>query len=249
MTSSYILKSARRPSPGAYAFPKEFAATAERTGGLESAASPDVRPFEDVDAETAMCNIFAELRDAEAKSDRKVLMAPHDGRWAGPAARFQSLTASGEIKEVKYEPVVSGGLEAQYDTSDWTGWASTVWEKIKHLKPHDIVRPTTTTADPFPNEASIAVISDWGTGMYGALEIKNTLLRKSVTFDMLIHLGDIYYSGTHDEVKANILAHWPKQERSIAPSIPTTECIPDVLRILMNPPGIWSDVKLLRIPE
>ena len=68
-----------------------------------------------------MRNILAALKDAEAKSDGKVLTAPHEGHWAAPAARFQSLIASGQVMEMKYEPVASGGLEAQYDTGDWIG--------------------------------------------------------------------------------------------------------------------------------
>ena len=193
------------------AFPKDIPATTETPGGLEGTTRHGPRSIEEIDADTAMLSILAELRDAEAKADGKVLTAPHDGRWAGPTARFQSLIASGAIENMRYEPVPSGGLEAQYDTGDWGGWARTVWEKIKHLNPHKIVRPATATADPLPDQATIAIMGDWGTGMYGATVIKDTLVRNNATFDLLMHLGDIYYSGTPEEVRTNFFAHWPKQ--------------------------------------
>src|SRR5262245_38602919 len=75
--------------------------------GLEGIASindtSDDRPIEEIDAGAAMANIFAELRQAENKAGATILTAPHDGRWAAAAARFQSLVASGEMSDMRYE--------------------------------------------------------------------------------------------------------------------------------------------------
>ncbi len=52
------------------------------------------------------------------------------------------------------------------------------------------------------NDAKIAIIGDWGTGMEDAEYLLETLVRYNKP-DLIIHLGDIYYSGTNDECIAN----------------------------------------------
>jgi hypothetical protein len=182
--------------------------------GLENAPSlseiPDDVRIEDVDAQEAIIKISAELRRAEEKADATVLTAPNDGRWAAAASRFQSLIASGEVDDVKYARLPTGGLEAQFDTGDWLGWAQVVWEKIKNIKPYGPrPQPNGVVPDLLPDNAQIAIIGDWGTALYGALEIEKTIRNRRKPFDLLVHLGDIYYSGTHKEVKTRFLNHWP----------------------------------------
>jgi len=67
-----------------------------------------------------------------------------------------------------------------------------------------------------PDEATVAVLADWGTGMPDA----QALLEQIATFapHAVIHLGDIYYSGTPHEVRAHFLdvfarvfgSRWPR---------------------------------------
>lgn len=52
--------------------------------------------------------------------------------------------------------------------------------------------------DKLPANARIAIIGDWGTGQDAALELLRQVERKQP--DVVIHLGDIYYSGTQYEV-------------------------------------------------
>lgn len=52
------------------------------------------------------------------------------------------------------------------------------------------------------NDATVGVIGDWGTGLDDAEELLVDLMAKHSP-DALIHLGDIYYSGTPDECAAN----------------------------------------------
>ena len=54
----------------------------------------------------------------------------------------------------------------------------------------------------FPDEATIAVIGDWGTGMNDALVLLEQIA-KNFQPDVLLHLGDIYYSGLPSECKAH----------------------------------------------
>jgi hypothetical protein len=64
----------------------------------------------------------------------------------------------------------------------------------------------------FPDTAKIAIIGDWGTGMNDAL----VLLQQAASFqpDVLIHIGDIYYSGLPSEDSGNFTALigevWPE---------------------------------------
>ena len=52
-----------------------------------------------------------------------------------------------------------------------------------------------------PSTATIALIADWGTGTAAAINLlKGVALQKP---DILIHLGDIYYSGTPAECDGN----------------------------------------------
>ncbi|WNG23176.1 metallophosphoesterase [Cystobacter fuscus] len=67
-----------------------------------------------------------------------------------------------------------------------------------------------------PEEATVAVIADWGTGMPDAQALLEQVARFSP--DAIIHLGDIYYSGTPHEVRAHFLdvftrvfgSRWPR---------------------------------------
>ena len=49
--------------------------------------------------------------------------------------------------------------------------------------------------------ARIGLIGDWGTGAVPAKRILRQL--KAQNPDVLIHLGDIYYSGTEEECRIN----------------------------------------------
>ena len=54
----------------------------------------------------------------------------------------------------------------------------------------------------FPDNATIAVIGDWGTGMNDALVLLQQIARNFQP-DVLLHLGDIYYSGLPSECKSH----------------------------------------------
>ncbi len=55
-----------------------------------------------------------------------------------------------------------------------------------------------------PSDGRIALIGDWGTGMDDARAMLTDLLKKTRPM-VIIHLGDIYYSGTPQEAKFNFL--------------------------------------------
>jgi len=60
-------------------------------------------------------------------------------------------------------------------------------------------------ANCFPDTAKIAIIGDWGTGMGDALVLLQQIAA-NFKIDVLIHLGDIYYSGLPSEDSSHFVA-------------------------------------------
>jgi hypothetical protein len=153
----------------------------------------------------AVGNLLREIRRAEEKAGALVLSTPHHG----PSARLQSLIASGAGGKLELSPLPTGGLEAKFDTDDWFGWASVVWAKLKNPIRHKLLRPARAHAEPLPDEGRVAVLGDWGTGLYGAPHIAAAIRGDPHAFALLLHLGDVYYSGTDEEVRTRFLDGWP----------------------------------------
>jgi hypothetical protein len=90
-------------------------------------------------------------------------------------------------------------------------WAEAVTEYVRYFdvdKGKIPYRPSTGPDDPAPlplaENATVALIADWGTG---TAEAKALLERVAAHKpDVLIHLGDVYYSGTTTENEQYLLA-------------------------------------------
>jgi len=179
----------------------------EAVSNIQEAANSDEEssPAERAAVMAAIGNVLTELRRAEQKAGARVLSTPHHG----PASRLQSLIASGEAARLALEPLPTGGFEAKFDTSDWFGWATVAWQKLRHAVPHKMHRPRSSLAEPLPAAGRIALIGDWGTGLYGAPEIARAIRNDPDPFLLLLHLGDVYYSGTSKEVTQRFLDPWP----------------------------------------
>ena len=59
---------------------------------------------------------------------------------------------------------------------------------------------------PLPSKATIAIVGDWGTGQQDAKALLAAVARKKP--DVVIHLGDVYYSGTDFEMNNYFLNIW-----------------------------------------
>jgi hypothetical protein len=186
----------------------------EAVPNIAEAANVDTEasPIERATVMAAMGNILKELRKAQDAARANVMVTAPDG----PASRLQSLIASGEAASLKFVPLPTGGLEAKFDTQDWFGWATVAWAKLKHRVPHPIVRPADRRPQKFPNRARVAVVGDWGTGLYGAPEIAKAIRDDPDPFGLLLHLGDVYYSGTDNEVKQRFLDRWPTRRDALS---------------------------------
>lgn len=96
--------------------------------------------------------------------------------------------------------------ELKYAECDVLGWAEclTTYLAFKASCGTLAYRPNQNAVMNLGANATIAILGDWGTGDPVAIN----LLQQVATFkpDVLIHLGDIYYSGTQSESNDNFLA-------------------------------------------
>jgi hypothetical protein len=108
------------------------------------------------------------------------------------------------------ETTVEEIVQVKFDNNDLIGWLGTGLEII--LDPtRAVFLPPPRTPEPIPDNAKIAMFSDWGTGMYGAPVIADTIQNKLRECDVVLHLGDTYYSGTDGEVHDRLVGGWPKR--------------------------------------
>jgi calcineurin-like phosphoesterase family protein len=63
-------------------------------------------------------------------------------------------------------------------------------------------------ADRLPDTGRVALLADWGTGQNGARRLLGQIAVKNPA--VVIHLGDVYYSGTEHEVQNYFYAPWQK---------------------------------------
>ncbi|NEU12100.1 metallophosphoesterase [Methylobacterium sp. BTF04] len=121
------------------------------------------------------------------------------------AFRYLKAMAKGDKVEV-------ARLVGEYTTSTCDlEWATTLAEYYKYFGTDGNLRPIPyiRASDIGPSvieiksDARIALVSDWGTGASPAMEVLRNI--KAADPDIFIHLGDIYYSGTHLECKNNFL--------------------------------------------
>ena len=130
--------------------------------------------------------------------------------------REVSLAQSKLAKEgTPASPLASGGQEVQFGTGlaggDWFRWVWSLTDWVDRINAHPMLRPKTTSPDTLTGDLSVAIAADWGTGLYGAPTFAKTLRKMAAPkkFDIAMHLGDVYYSGTDDEIDERFLTVWP----------------------------------------
>jgi hypothetical protein len=135
------------------------------------------------------------------------------------ASLMQSYLAENPEAAVRIaeQPLPGGGVEVKYDSGDLLGWSKSVFSWWRRIRKQPWRRP-----NPVPEAlgtgttARIALLADWGTGLYGAVRSADAIAADPRGFDLLLHLGDVYYSGTRREVRDNFLAHWPRVPGAIS---------------------------------
>ena len=105
-------------------------------------------------------------------------------------------------------------LEAKMDEHDILGWAGSLFTWIHGITRHDwLEAPSELTR--IPNKTRVALFGDWGSGLYGAPVVAKSIAASTDRYQIVLHLGDTYYSGTETEVKEKLLEDWPVVEGAI----------------------------------
>ena len=76
---------------------------------------------------------------------------------------------------------------------------------LDHVVPFNPI-PARQVVSPSTPDITLALAGDWGSGTFAARAVMNTIAQ--VHPDYVIHLGDIYYSGTPEEIKSNYLKYF-----------------------------------------
>ncbi len=193
-----------------------IAARLGRGGGAES-SSAELAEL-GVESPAELAGFYAEFSAAlqvfeqsAAEGDPEVMFSPQNRI----AAQFQSMLAERGEGSAFNVPLVQGGREVQFDKMDWWGWFKSLFKSVKKSEFHELLRPSSTAPEPLGDRARIALFSDWGTNLYGAPVIAETLEEEG-GYDVVMHLGDVYYSGTKKEMRQRFLDPWPTEagERS-----------------------------------
>jgi Calcineurin-like phosphoesterase len=158
-----------------------------------------------------------------ADQGSNVLSAPRSDL----ASRLQSLLVERASAEGKVRTVVPGEtvtteagestaietVQVKFDNRDLIGWLGTGLRILFKPEKHPWLPPP-GVPEVIPDDAKIAMFSDWGTGFYGAPVITDTI-KNLPRCDIALHLGDTYYSGTDEEVKRRLIGEWPTRRGTI----------------------------------
>jgi len=141
-------------------------------------------------------------RAASASKPRKSTQAAsldafYAGGRPGKAAKAGGTSAAADLM-AKFSP-----LDPR--------WVEVVVEKAKLLLKgkHPFVAHQSATDFRFTmnNETTIAIVGDWGGGNEAAQAVAKQIAKLAP--DHVIHLGDVYYAGTPNEVQERFLKYWP----------------------------------------
>ena len=174
-------------------------------GGVESPgleAKPDPKQQEVIDRYNRITEM---LQDETAKTSSEVLITVQDREASLVQSRLAEDAEAGT-------PLPAGGIEAQFGEGltggDLWGWFRSLFDHIDKREWHPIVRPPDDKVGTLADSGRIAVLSDWGTNLYGA-PVSAASIKRTGGYELLLHLGDIYYSGTKTETKRRFLEAWP----------------------------------------
>ena len=158
----------------------------------------------------AVARGLGKLRDESEGVDPDVLVTSQDPF----ASLLQSQLAIEAADRQAFEPVDSGGAEVRFDTRD-VRWAKTLYDRL-FADSFPQQRPTDDGIESIPNHARVALMADWGTGLYGAPAVAKSIENDGDRLDAILHLGDIYYSGLSNEVEERFLQFWPRRSDAVS---------------------------------
>ncbi len=159
---------------------------------------------------TEMVGLFSEALDVLEKGELEPQVL--NSVEHSVASLLQTYLAE-KVEETAPPP--EAGLEAKFDEHDLFGWIGSFFTWWRGIVDHAWQPPP---AEPQPLHASFraGVLGDWGTGLYGAPACARSMQKDSQCLNLLIHLGDVYYSGTETEIRERFLKFWPTVAGSVS---------------------------------
>jgi hypothetical protein len=176
-----------------------------RTRGLSQEAVIDEDEFASVATDLMSRRLSGVPADVGERTTRRRGFSDTTRICASLALRYMEARLSGEVAQIAQ---VEGEFTA--GTCD-PAWATTISEYLQYFGPggqrSEIPYIPLAQAGegviPMKRGARIALISDWGTGAEPARQVLRQI--HALAPDVLIHLGDVYYSGTPEEYKRAFL--------------------------------------------
>jgi hypothetical protein len=148
--------------------------------------------------------------DAESAARRL-----ESGGAAFPAGDCLDLLVKYAIARVLDDTARMEQIKSEFTDSPcdpgWLVAAITWFDYYRHDALPDYAPPTSDQPQPIPlpppasadQALRVGILGDWGTGEKEARAVLDQLMQQ--TPDVIIHVGDIYYSGTHHECVSNFL--------------------------------------------
>lgn len=148
----------------------------------------------------------AKTEIATADKTPGVFFAPDHG----PASLLLSFLAEKGDASQKLREVSTDVYEVQFDDKDIGGWIGSFFRDwYKRIKKHKFI-PGSAAPTAISNNTRVALLGDWGTGLYAAPVASLTIAQANPAFDVIVHLGDVYYAGNEQEVTRRFLNYWPR---------------------------------------
>ena len=148
------------------------------------------------------------------KSGKAAAASARKGAAKGaPAEATLDLFYGGGAKKSGKAGTKTGAADifAQFGNLD-PRWVTVAAEKAKTWLrgKHDFPRHKSPSDFRFrmDDETTVAIVGDWGGGNAAAQSVAEQI--KKLAPNHVIHLGDVYYSGTPKEVKDRFLKFWPR---------------------------------------
>jgi 3',5'-cyclic AMP phosphodiesterase CpdA len=138
--------------------------------------------------------------------------APPADDGAQPAGQAVASPAALEAEAKQY----IRGLIARYGDLDWRGWLGCLIQYVRYsfearfpqYNDRRKQKPASLSYGVIdyrlPSTCKVLLIGDWGTHMTDNVALLRQALKK-LQPDAIIHLGDVYYSGTRQECRQNVL--------------------------------------------
>src|SRR6478609_6808201 len=182
---------------------KQFAAAIEKALAEQATGSPYEVDEPDPTTRDAISELKSAVRAIEdLDAGDGVLFVP-DNRTA---ALLMSFVAERQA-DAEVPPTVFETQLAHNDLAGWVTQFAPAWLRGRFSK-RPFVAPSLHVL-PVANQFRLAVLGDWGSGLYGAPVSAATIEATVPRFDSVLHLGDVYYAGTEKEVTERFLNLWP----------------------------------------